>query len=329
MNALTPFLFEDEHLFRSMMRADEPWFVLADVCRVLEIGNPSMAASRLDDDERGISTVDIVAAAFFLGSLFAEQIREMHKSFPFLEIVGEAGAGKSTLIEFLWKLVGRADYEGFDPNKSTLAARARIMTQVSGLPISMIESDRGDDTAKQRQFDWDELKTAYNGRASRARGVANGGNDTKEPPFRGSILISQNAPVNASDAIMQRIIHLSFDTAGHNKQSKVAADTLASLPVEAVSHFLLMATTQEAKVLRAIQERTPAHEAELIERPSIRSVRIAKNHGQLMALVEALGEITAMPHEWIDATLAVLSTAAEQRQAAIASDHTVPQLRRS
>lgn len=30
----------------------EPWFVLADVCRVLEIGNPSQAATRLDDDEK-------------------------------------------------------------------------------------------------------------------------------------------------------------------------------------------------------------------------------------------------------------------------------------
>jgi prophage antirepressor-like protein len=35
-----------------------PWFILADVCRVLEIGNPSMAASRLDADEKGITTVD-------------------------------------------------------------------------------------------------------------------------------------------------------------------------------------------------------------------------------------------------------------------------------
>ena len=30
----------------------EPWFVAADVCAVLEIGNPSQAVSRLDDDER-------------------------------------------------------------------------------------------------------------------------------------------------------------------------------------------------------------------------------------------------------------------------------------
>jgi prophage antirepressor-like protein len=32
----------------------EPWWVLADVCQVLGMGNPSHAASRLDDDERAI-----------------------------------------------------------------------------------------------------------------------------------------------------------------------------------------------------------------------------------------------------------------------------------
>ena len=30
----------------------EPWFVAADVCRALEISNPSMALSRLDEDEK-------------------------------------------------------------------------------------------------------------------------------------------------------------------------------------------------------------------------------------------------------------------------------------
>lgn len=30
----------------------EPWFVLTDVCAVLGLSNPSMAAARLDDDEK-------------------------------------------------------------------------------------------------------------------------------------------------------------------------------------------------------------------------------------------------------------------------------------
>lgn len=36
----------------------EPWFVAADVCAAIAIGNVSDAAGRLDEDERGIATVD-------------------------------------------------------------------------------------------------------------------------------------------------------------------------------------------------------------------------------------------------------------------------------
>lgn len=50
--SLQVFETEDHFDFRTIMRGDEPWFVLADVCRSLEIANPRDAAGRLDDDER-------------------------------------------------------------------------------------------------------------------------------------------------------------------------------------------------------------------------------------------------------------------------------------
>ncbi|MCA1971319.1 MAG: hypothetical protein LDL44_00630 [Caenispirillum sp.] len=49
---ITPFLFEGEHLVRTLDIGGAPWFVLVDVCRVLSIRNPSQAASRLDADEK-------------------------------------------------------------------------------------------------------------------------------------------------------------------------------------------------------------------------------------------------------------------------------------
>lgn len=50
MNAVTHFAFENQSV-RVIDRAGDPWFVAADVCRVLGIGNPAMATARLDDDE--------------------------------------------------------------------------------------------------------------------------------------------------------------------------------------------------------------------------------------------------------------------------------------
>ncbi|OYX07671.1 MAG: hypothetical protein B7Z15_15660 [Rhizobiales bacterium 32-66-8] len=58
MNALTPFQFEGAEV-RLIDRNGEPWFVLADVCRVLEIANHNDASGRLDDDEKdGVGITD-------------------------------------------------------------------------------------------------------------------------------------------------------------------------------------------------------------------------------------------------------------------------------
>jgi prophage antirepressor-like protein len=56
MNAITPFVFEDQ-LVRSVLRGSEPWFVGKDVCTVLDIAKHHQALERLDDDERGTCTV--------------------------------------------------------------------------------------------------------------------------------------------------------------------------------------------------------------------------------------------------------------------------------
>lgn len=62
MNIMQNFAF-DEQLVRVIERAGEPWFVLNDVCRVLDITNSGNAAARLDDDEKGIHTMDTLGGA--------------------------------------------------------------------------------------------------------------------------------------------------------------------------------------------------------------------------------------------------------------------------
>lgn len=278
---------------------------------------------------RAFGAKAIVALAFWLGSLFAEQIREgegiKQKSFPFLEVVGEPGAGKSTLIEFLWKLYGRRDYEGFDPSKSSLAARARNFAQVSNLPVVLIEGDRGEDGAKVKGFDWNELKTAYNGRSTRARGVKNGGNETYEPPFRGAVVISQNAEVNASEAVLQRIVHLYFDRAGQNADTFAAARALEQMPVEDVSAFLLSAILKERDVLRLFAERMPFYQEKLAANPDVKHQRLVKNHAQIMALVDCLTAVMPLPRDYRDAAQTKLVRMAVERQQAIGADHPLVQ----
>ena len=51
MNNLRTWNFED-HEVRTVEIDGEPWFVLADVCKVLELSNPSKVADRLESDEK-------------------------------------------------------------------------------------------------------------------------------------------------------------------------------------------------------------------------------------------------------------------------------------
>lgn len=55
-NAIIAFDFEERPM-RTIERKGEPWFVLADICRALDISNPTQVAARLDDDERAMFNI--------------------------------------------------------------------------------------------------------------------------------------------------------------------------------------------------------------------------------------------------------------------------------
>jgi len=267
-------------------------------------------------------TNGMVALTFWFGSLYANQIRRGHKSFPFLEATGEAGAGKTTLLTFLWKLLARSDYEGFDPAKSSKAGRARAMGQTSGMPVVLLEADRDSgDKAHSKSFEWDELKDYYGGGTLATRGVRNGGNETYEPPFRGTIVISQNAAVDASEAIMTRIVKLHFRKPNATTESRQAADNLNALQVEEVSHFLIKAVRAEQQVLETFAERVRFYEAKLRENKDLRMERLIKNHSQMLALLDGLRLVIDIPEHMVKATQQALVDMALERQSAISADH--------
>ena len=51
MNDLKVFAYGEQQV-RTVFIEDEPWWVLADVCKVLELTTPSRVAERLDEDEK-------------------------------------------------------------------------------------------------------------------------------------------------------------------------------------------------------------------------------------------------------------------------------------
>lgn len=279
----------------------------------------------VDDIWTAFGEKGYVALAFWLGSLFAEQIRGRWKSYPLLEIVGEPGTGKSTLIEFLWKLAGREDYEGFDPSSSSASARRRNFAQVSNLPVVLIEGDRATDNAKQRAFDWEELKKLYNGRAPGAIGIKSNNNETHEPLFKGSVVIAQNANVDGSKAILERIIHIYTDKRSQSIQTRYAAERLEQIPVSQVSGFTLLATMREKEIMKVFGQGYERARGELESNTNIRHIRIAKNHAQLVGLLEALALVVPVPVERIEKTREAITALAVERCQALKKDHPLVQ----
>ena len=61
-NEVTVFTNDDFGQVRTVIRDGEPWFVAADVCKALEIGNSRMATDRLDTDEK--ASVSLTAISY-------------------------------------------------------------------------------------------------------------------------------------------------------------------------------------------------------------------------------------------------------------------------
>lgn len=65
---IIPFQF-DSHPVRTLLIDDQPWFVASDICEALAIVNSRRALSRLDDDEKGVHSMNTLGGTQSLSIL--------------------------------------------------------------------------------------------------------------------------------------------------------------------------------------------------------------------------------------------------------------------
>lgn len=268
----------------------------------------------------------VVVLAYFIASLFAEQIRAKHSSFLFLEINGIGGSGKSTLLQFLWKMMGRDGYEGINPNKGSFAGVARNMAKFSNLPVVLLEGDTKNDMGHQKRFDFDILKDAYNGLAIYTRGVRNQGTETYEPPFRGAIVIEQNEMVQASDPTMERIANLRIDKEPWwSNETHTSAVKIETWDCNEISGFIAHFIKAEDTFLTTFFEAQPRFETRFLNRDvRVNNQRIRKCHGQLHAAIDAAfggkNPLLSLKPDWIKAAHECVDRMAIDRDRLFMSD---------
>jgi len=288
--------------------------------------NNKIIADWLPDYQKAFGTGGMVALSWWFGSLFVEQVRQQYRSYPFFEIIGEAGSGKSDMVDFLWKLLGR-EGESFNPNASTLAGRTRKMAEVSNLPVVFNETDN-EKIAEDRhvkQFAWDELKDLFDGEFGRVTGQKTQDNATRKPTFKASLMAVQNIPVIASEAIMSRFMHLQFDRSHHSMEGKYASDRLNMLPVMDVSGFLLHSVQRSEAVLKKFAEQFDKHRVTLQANPKIKMQRITENHAKIMAFADCLSLVLPISAVSIVEIHRALIAMAENRQETLNEEHPIVQ----
>ena len=273
------------------------------------------------DFKTAFGTKGLVSLAWWFGTLFVEQVRQQHRSYPFFELVGEAASGKSSLVDFMWKLYGK-EGESFNPNSSTLAGRTRKMAEVSNLPVVFNETDNEDGiNSHVKKFNWDEIKDLFDGEFGRVTGIKSQDNSTKKPAFKAGLMIVQNVPVMASEAIITRIVHLNFDTSHHSSEGYAASVRLNNQPVNELNGFIINATKQADRVLKHFNQQLQKHRAKLQTNRDIKLQRIIENHAKIMAFFDCLkGLIPEIAEQDVIEVHAMLETMAATRQASLNED---------
>ena len=176
-------LFENPQFrVRVIMRCADPWFVAKDACDCLDLGNVSQTCSRLDDDERGIISIDtpsgkqemLIVSEPGLYSLIGSSKKQEAKAFkrwvnhevlPSIRKTGSYSVAQPTIFDYARALI--AEKERSDAleaqNKALTAERdeaVRTKTQYqSNLAAQMSGRVGGLTTALNRvKLENDRLK---------------------------------------------------------------------------------------------------------------------------------------------------------------------------
>lgn len=254
-------------------------------------GNSTFDASWYPDFFFIFDLKGLAALAFWTASLFAEQIRKKQEGLTLLEISGDRETGKTTLTKFLWRLLGIKQYEGVDPAKMNEKALARKFAQAGNLPLVLTEGDHKDGKNRMK-FDFDWLKTTWEGGTVRGTGVKNHGLETNEDPFKGSVMVVQNLSIDGSDALLSRFVHLHMNASGYDREKEKAIHRLRDWDIEKLASFRNHILCNEIDLLKFYFDQYDLAHTRLVNRSNQTrnklTPRVIANHAQLIAWAHTL-----------------------------------------
>ncbi|WQG57035.1 hypothetical protein RHM66_17415 [Pseudomonas sp. RTB3] len=249
--------------------------------------NELKSAIRFNDFVAHFGARGVLAMAWWMGAVHAGRIREDHTSFPFLQIVGAAGSGKSLLLGYLQKLNGQTPYSNF-LGHSTPAARARTFAS-AGQRIVICE-EQGE---LGQSIDWDELKPLF---SSGSMSLRSGDGLSEEVTFRGALVITANQRLECSDAVTSRMVTVNLSA--HDAHTpRIWPEAIGN--VEAAEASAVRYRDCGWKwICSNLKAFLPAYQGQLTRKYGTDlNGRTALNCAQMICLVDLLCNLLAVPQD--------------------------------
>jgi hypothetical protein len=273
----------------------------------------------------------MVALTWWMSTFLVQQIRDKHKDYPYLSIIGTAASGKTAMVNFLWKLTGLDGAKmPVNPNVDSKIGFYKSLARFSNIPVQLNEVDNEQSLEHVRgkhmgRFNWNTIKQLYDGENLRSTAQKQG-NNLNSDYFKSNLVVTQNVEISdASEAIVTRFCNIPFDRSHHTSAGKLAADRLLNLETKECSGFLLHVITQSKTILAEFNKQLPLAMKTMNKYHSeVGHQRIKDTHGKLLAMAYCLplvfSDITKEDLANIECTIVGMAI---ERQTIVNGDHSL------
>lgn len=250
--------------------------------------NELKSAIRFNDFVAYFGARGVLAMAWWMGAVHAARIRQDQNSFPFLQIVGTAGSGKTLLLDYLQKLNGQTPYSQA-LSHATPAGRARTFAS-AGQRIVICE-EQGE---LGQAIDWDELKPLFDSGSVLIRSAEG---PSEEVTFWGALVITANQPLECSDAVRSRIVLIDLSAADAHTP-RIRPEAFGNLSASEASAFCVAVAQSGDWICGSLQTFLPAYKGQLTRKyGECLNARTALNCAQLICLIDLLCNLLAIPQD--------------------------------
>lgn len=248
--------------------------------------NTNQTPKWLDLFITAFGTQGLIALAWWAGAFHAQRIRELQATYPILQITGGPGVGKSTLVANLWKLAGSSEAENISRATATIGALLAMLSTATNRPVVIEEDDA------ESHFNWKDLRGCYEGSSVAVRLTTTTlGSRSESINFHGALAFVGGE----TEVLNRRIVNIHLQRQPRTDAHRAAVQALYELQIGDFCDFINGVRENREQVIYRLGH-VPAYTESLrTETAPGLCPGVARNHAQLLALLDVLHDLFHIP----------------------------------